>query len=338
MTTTLDKTYSSTGNQIIQDAYEHLRVKQKGQSLDADDQAQAERYLNNIIKDLQKDGLFLWKAQEAAVFFQPNRRTYQLGNQTTFVCAADDVPVVDNQVYATEGDWVATTLTADAAGAQAIINITSLLAYSGTTFNTSCTTSIKVGIVLDDSTIQWSTLTSIATLAITLTDNLTSAASSGNRVFLYLTHLDKPLKIEKDNVRVWQSSTVETPIFLKAWTDYNLLADKGSTSSLPVQIAYSPEIDTGTLAVWPISTSLNNVLLFRYMAGFDIFDGTATQDAPPEWTRTLGWMLAAELGSSKGVKLDRQSYLDNKAFALKEDLLDWDTDNSSLYLQPRQWG
>lgn len=333
MTTSLDKAYQSTGNQIIQDAYEHLRVKQKGQNLDADDQAQAERYLNNIIKDLQKEGLFLWKEQEAAVFFQPNRRTYQLGNQSTFVCAADDVPSINNQVYATEGDWVATTLTADAASAQADIDITSLTAYSGTTLNTTCS-GLNVGVVLDDGTIQWSTLSQISTLTITLADNLTGDAASGNRVFIYKTHLDKPLKILKDNVRIWESSTSEIPIFLQAYTDYNQLADKG-TVGFPVQIAYSPKIDTGELAVWPISQSINNVLLFRYMSAFDIFDGTATQDAPPEWTRTLGWLLAAELGSAKGVPLPRQQYIDIKAGSLKESLLDWDTDNSSLYLQPR---
>jgi hypothetical protein len=424
MTTTLDKTYSSTGNQIIQDAYEHLRVKQKGQALDSDDQAQAERYLNNIIKDLQKDGLFLWKEQEAAVFFEPSRRTYQLGNQSTFVCTADSTPSIDNRVYATEGDWVATTLSADATAAQAVVNITALSAYSGTTFNTTCnpnvimsfdagtneptigdaisggtsgatgtitaytlvsgtwagndavgtltvnnitgsfvnddlwtnttesetlatqngtaavvddTDYIKVGIVLDDGTIQWSTMTSISTLALTLIDDITSLASSGNRVYLYRDHLDKPLKILKDNARVWQSATSETPIYLQSFTDYNLLADKGSTG-FPVNISYSPKIDTGDLAIWPISDSLNNVLLFRYMAGFDIFDGTATQDAPPEWTRTLGWLLAAELGMAKGIPLPRQQYIDAKAGALKEDLLDWDMDSSSMYLQPRLWG
>jgi hypothetical protein len=336
MTTSLDKSLISNGNQIIQDAYEHIRVKQKGQALDADDQAQAERYLNLITKDLQKDGLHLWKEKEAALFFEPSRRTYKLGNQTTFVCAADDTPAIDNQVYATEGDWVATTLSADAAGAQADIVITSLSAYSGTTFNTSCT-DINVGVVLDDGTIQWAVLSSIATLTITLDANLSSAASSGNRVFLYQDHLDKPLKILKDNVRVWQSSTSEIPIQLQSWTDYNNLSNKGSTG-LPVQIAYKPELDTGELAVWPISSDINDVLLFRYQAPIDIFDGTADQDFPAEWTRTLGWLLAAELGQAKGVPLQRQQYLDMKAMALKEDLLDWDADNTSLYLQPRQWG
>jgi hypothetical protein len=80
MATSLDTTYLSTGNRIIQDAYEHLRIKQKGQNLDADDQAQAERYLNNIVKDWQKDGLHLWKEKEAAVFLESGRRTYTLGN------------------------------------------------------------------------------------------------------------------------------------------------------------------------------------------------------------------------------------------------------------------
>lgn len=337
MSTSLNTAYESTGNRIIQDAYEHLRVKQKGQNISADDQAKARRYLNSIIKSWQADGIHLWKDVEAAVFLESSRRVYPLGNQSNFRFAAADTPVENNPVYATQGDWVATTLTADALAAQADIAITSLTAYSGTTFNTG-STAIRVGVELNSGSIQWSTLSSIATLTITLADNLTGAASSGNQVFLCYTNYDlnKPLTIYKDNVRLWQTGDTEIPLYLLSYTDYNLLPEKLSTGT-PVQIAYQPKIDTGDLAVWPVASSVGDVLLFRCQAEIDIFSNSYTQDFPPEWIRALGWALASELGSSIGVPLQRQGYIDSRASALKEQVLDADQDNSSLFIYPRMW-
>jgi hypothetical protein len=336
MATSLDTTYLSTGNRIIQDAYEHLRIKQKGQNLDADDQAQAERYLNNIVKDWQKDGLHLWKEKEAAVFLESGRRTYTLGNQTNFRFDPTDSLTTNNPVKATQGDWVATTLTANALAAQPVIDVTALTGYSGTPFNTG-NTSINVAVEDNNGSLQWSTLASVSTLELTLADNLTVASDSGNRVFIYFEHLDKPLKILQDNVRLWEVSGNETPLYSLAFTDYNLLPDKGATG-VPVQVFYQPQIDTGELAIWPVSTDETRVILFRYMAEIEIFDASYTQDLPPEWIRALGWALASELGASKGVALPRQQALDMRASSLKEQVLEWDQDNSSLFLFPRTWG
>jgi hypothetical protein len=74
------------------------------------------------------------------------------------------------------------------------------------------------------------------------------------------------------------------------------------------------------------------------MAEIEIFDASYTQDLPPEWIRALGWALASELGASKGVALPRQQALDMRASSLKEQVLEWDQDNSSLFLFPRTWG
>jgi hypothetical protein len=287
--------------------------------------------LNNIIKDWQKEDLLLWKEKEAAVFLQPSRRVYTLGNQTNFVCAADDVPVADNTVYATSEDWVATTTTAAAAAGQAVINITSLTSYQGVPFNTSCTT--YVGVENEDGDLQWSTISSISTLQITLAANLTAAVESGASVYLYRTTLDKPLKILDDNVRLWQKGGTEIPVTLRSYTDYNNMPQK-NTSGTPVQCFYRPKVDTGELTLWPTSNTVDNVLIFRYMSEIDVFDGTATQDFPNEWIRALGWALASELAIDRGLPVQRQQQLDMRASSLKEDLLDWNQDNSPLFLQP----
>jgi len=335
MTTSRVTAYESTGDQIVEDAFQHIRVIQKGQSLDADDLATAKRFLNNIVKDFQKDGKHLWKEKEAAVFLEVNRRTYTLGNQENFACSAISIPVESNPVYATQGDWVATTTTAAAASGQPVIDITSLTAYSGTTFNTDCTT--YVGVENEDGDLQWTTLLSISTLELTLTDNLTAAVEEGAFVYLYRTPLDSPLKIMQDNVRLWQQENQEIPLYLLSYTDYNLMPDKNANGTV-VQISYSPKIDTGELAVWPTSDTVRNVLLFRYQSQLDIFDGSSTQDFPPEWIRTLGWVLASELGHAYGIPIQKQQMIDAKAASLKEQVLSWDMDNTSLFLQPRLWG
>jgi len=80
-------------------------------------------------------------------------------------------------------------------------------------------------------------------------------------------------------------------------------------------------------------------MLFRFQSPLNIFDSdTDTQDFPSEWIRPLEWALASELGPDYGIPLPRQYALDARAASLKDGVTDWDQDNSSLFLYPRQWG
>lgn len=337
MTTSNDTTLTSTGTEIIVKAYSHIRVKQKGQNLAADDVLFAEGILNDLLKSWQRDGLHLWKETEGAVFLEKSRRTYTLGNQNTLVLNPGDDAIAGNVVHATKEDWVPTTTTAAQTAGNNTIAITSLTGYSGTDFNTSGT--VNVGVKNVNGDLEWFTTTSIVTLTVTLSDNLAFDVDSGTSVFIYRTEMDKPLKIMQENVRLYQQegSRYELPLYLLSLTDYNLLPIKDE-SGTTVQAFYQPNIDNGTLTIWPTADNVSNVILFRYQAEFDIFDGTRTQDLPNEWIRPLTWALAAELGPSKGVPLPRQQQLDSRAYALKEEVLAWDQDNSSMFIQPRIWG
>ena len=335
MTTSHDPTFTNTGNQSVDGAYAHIRVTQKGQTLAADDRAFAEGLLNGILKSWQRDGLHLWKETEGAVFLEKGRRTYTLGNQNTLVLTPGDDAIAGNVVHATKEDWIPTTTTAAQTAGNNTVAITSLTAYSGETLNTTGT--LNVGVKNVNGDLEWFTTTSIVTLTVTLSGNLAFDVDSGASVFIYRTEMDKPLKLMQDNVRLWQEANYELPLYLLALTDYNLLPVKNETGTT-VQAFYQPNIDNGTLTIWPTADNVSNVILFRYQAEFDIFDGTRTQDLPNEWIRPLTWALAAELGPSKGVPLPRQQQLDSRAVSLKNEVMDWDQDNSSLFIQPRIWG
>jgi hypothetical protein len=344
MTTSSVTEYENTGATIVSKAFRHVRVSQKGQALQPDDAEFGLSALNDIVKSWQRDGLHLWKNKEAAVFLEPQRRTYTLGNQSTIGCDDDgcNADDIDGQmVYATSGDWVLTSLTAAATAGDSTVNIASLLSYAGVTYNTSC--EMNIGIENINGGINWYSIADVdlITLDVLIADVLLVDVAEDATVYIYRAadQLEKPLKIYQENVRLLQvNSQYELPISLMAWTDYNLLPQK-DVQGVPVQAFYEPKINNSELAVWPTAQDVNNVLLFRFGSPLQIFESdTDTQDFPSEWIRPLTWALASELGPSYGLPLPRQQALDARASSLKDAVEDWDQDNNSMFIYPRSWG
>lgn len=334
--------YEATGATIVKNAFRHIRVSQKGQPLRADDASFGLELLNGIVKSWQRDGLHLWKNKEAAVFLETGRRTYALGANAGIACDQDGCNADDiagQTVYATSGDWVNTTTTAAATTATDTISIASLTSYAGITYNTTC--AMNIGIENINGGMDWYSIAGVSGLDITLPINLVTDVPIDATVYIYRENdqLEKPLKIEMENVRLLQNSAnYELPIHLLAWTEYNLLPDK-SVTGVPVQAFYEPRINNTELAIWPTSATVENILLFRFQSPLNIFEeDTDTQDFPAEWIRPLEWALASELGPSYGVPLQRQGALDSRAASLKDAVTDWDQDNTSLFIQPRSWG
>lgn len=344
MTTSNVTEYESTGCSIVEKAFKHIRVTQKGQSLQADDSSYGLDLLNGIVKSWQRDGLHLWKDREAAVFLEPGRRTYTLGSPNNIACDEDGCKadeIAGAKIYATSGDWVLTTTTADYLAGVDTVNISSLISYAGIEYNTTC--AMNIGIVNTDNGIDWYTIADVDTdtLDILLANPLVSDVAENATVYIYREEdqLEKPLKIYQENIRLYQvDSRYELPLYLLSWTDYNLLPEK-NIKGVPVQAFYSPMIDNAEMAIWPTSQDYENIMLFRFQSPLNIFESdTDTQDFPSEWIRPLEWALASELGPSYGVPLPRQAALDNRAASLKDAVTDWDQDNTSLFLYPRQWG
>jgi hypothetical protein len=320
-----------TGDDIVAQAFGFIRVTQKGQTLDDDDERYGRELLNGIVKNWQRDGLHLWKDKEAALFLNVGQRYYDVSGTAQLTGAT---------TVATSGDWVSMTLTANAVATDMTITVESItpLGYSGQTFTIA--EFDRVGVVNNNGAIEWFVVSVDPTgSTITLDLPLTVDADSGNTVYVYRELATKPLKIYQENVRLWQGPTAyELPLYLLAYTEYNMLPQKNIQGTV-VQAFYSPEIDSSRITIWPTSDTSENVLLFRYQSPLEIFDTQAdTPDFPQEWQRPLAWALASELGPSYGIPAPRQAQIDARAASLYDSVLDWDQDNSSIFLQPRSWG
>lgn len=321
MTTSGITLFERTRDQIVEDAFIHTRVKQNGQPLTAEDEEIAQNFLNGIVKSWQKDGLHLWKDKEGALFFEKGRQRY----------------ILDSNTDATSGDWIQTPNTAAQTAGSSTITLTDIIGYNGVDFPLAI--GDRVGVVDTNDDLEWFKIDSFLGLTITLDGTLSADVDEGDSVFVYRTQLDKPLRLYQENIRLWQNSNnFELPLYLLAWSDYNLLPQKDTLGQV-VQCFYQPEINAGELAIWPVSDTQENVLLFRYQAPLEIFATAAeTQDFPSEWIRPLTWALASEIGMAFAVPPERQNMLDARAASFKEQVTEWDQDNASLYIYPRMWG
>ena len=136
-------------------------------------------------------------------------------------------------------------------------------------------------------------------------------------------------------MRLYQQSGNEQTIQLLDWSDYNNGLPNKTTPGTTVQVYYQPKLTTGTMAVWPPTDTVKDAVLFRYQAPIDIFDaGTEASDFPAEWIIALGWGLAAELALSYGTSESRIGYIEAKADEKKQEVLDWDQTNASIFLVP----
>jgi len=246
--------YESTGATIVKNAFKHIRVTQKGQPLNADDAQHGLDMLNGIVKSWQRDGMHLWKDEEAAVFLEQGRRTYSLGAANNIACDVDGCKadeIAGDKIYATSGDWVLTTTTSAYLAGEDSVNISSLTSYSGIEYNTAC--AMNIGIVYVSGGIDWYTIADVdtVTLDILLANPLVNDVAESATIYIYREQdqLEKPLKIYQENIRLYQvSSRYELPLYLLAWTDYNLLPEK-DIQGVPVQAFYAPKINNSELAI-----------------------------------------------------------------------------------------
>src|SRR6185295_4401225 len=114
----------------------------------------------------------IWTTQEAILFPAVSRNLYYVGSTTTDRVA---------------GPYVQTSLSADAASGASTITVDSVVGIA---------TTYIIGVLLDDGTMQWTTVNGAPSgSTVTLTATLTGAASDGNSVFAYQSVLVRPLKV-----------------------------------------------------------------------------------------------------------------------------------------------
>lgn len=309
MSTSGSTDFSLTRDDIIQAAALETGDIAEGETLGADTISTYGLRLNSWVKSLMANGAKLWAMRQATLFLAAGTAQYALGATGTH-CT---------------NTYVRTTLsTAEALGSTSL----GLTAFAG------MAASDNIGIVLDDGTIHWTTISGAPGAATTIAVGLASAASAGNAVFTYTTRIGRPQRIDTESA-YWRSSAgQDTPVMVVSRAEYAQLANKSSTGKV-VQAYYDPHLVNGQLYLWPAPDSATDVLQFWYERVLEDFDtGADEPDFAIEWGEALILGLAAKMARSAGMSLPERVELQaqaDRALAIAEG---YDRENVSVFFQP----
>ena len=309
MTTSNSSDFALTRDQIIQAAALETGDVAEGETLGPTTIDTFGLRLNSWVKSLMANGAKLWAMKQATLFLTVDTASYSLGATGTH-CT---------------NTYVQTTLsTAEALGSTSL----GLTAFAG------MSASDNIGIVLDDGTTHWTTISGAPGATTTIATGLASAAAAGNVVFTYTTKINRPQRIDGE-AAYWRSSAgQDTPVKLISRAEYAQLSNKSSSGKL-VQAFYDPQLINGQLYVWPTPDNAGDVLRFWYERILEDFDsGANTPDFAIEWGEALILGLAHRMAPSAGMTLAERQDLErraDKALAIAEG---YDRENVSLFFQP----
>ena len=292
--------YTCTGLNVITAALEDIQVVQSGETIGNDDQATALRTLNYMVKEWMgkptfAPGLKRWTRKWFYLFLRLNKNIYTLAQAGV---TGDDIACVDSYAH--------TTLSANAAAGQPVIATQAVTAYynwpTGVAGSYTSVNSDPIGVQLDGGDIQWSTIkTGGGTAAVTLNDNLTGTAASGNVVFTFplLNLADLPLDfltlVRRD------LNGIDYPMDkMQDVYEYEQISNKNITAT-PITWFYQKQRVIGQMLLSCFPSTKTDVL--RGVALYPIDDEDTTADTmafPQQWYGALEWGLAKKLAPKFG--------------------------------------
>lgn len=311
MATSSSVNFTMTRNQIVTDALMMIGALGEEEAIDNSTLEIADRQLNRLIKHFENQALHIWKRTEAVVFLQQGQRTYTLGSGSTD--------------HATE-TVNTTTISAGMALGATVISVSS---NSGININD------YIGIILDNGSLQWSTVTATATGTVTISNALTGSAALGNYIFTYTTNINKPLDVYQ--VRNYNfSSKNEYEIKKTSYEEYQALSNKDVQGSNPNQWVYSRQRTTGQLLIYPPPQNVITYARITYAKPLEDLDNPQDEsDVPVEWLDYLVAKLALRLAPTYG-KIGSNAYaqLQGNVKEMENEVLAFDNEKSSVKLQP----
>jgi hypothetical protein len=307
MTTSGSVDFSMNRDEIITAALENIGMHATGETIAAEDIVFCSKRLNMMVKAWMAQGIHLWAMKEATLFLSVGTQSYSLG--------ATGTHCTDTYVH--------TTLTADAASNATSIAITSASGMSA---------SDNIGIVLDDGTIHWTTISGTPGTTTTIASGIASAASSGAVVFAYTTKINRPQRIQSAYRR--DISNADIPVRMISREEYADLSNKLSSGKV-IQAYYDPQLTNGVLHVWPAPDIATDVVRFWYERILEDFDAvTDTPDFPIEWAEALVASLSHRIAPSYGVSLQERQLLLQDAQMKLDVALDYDREITPVLFQP----
>jgi len=186
-----------------------------------------------------------------------------------------------------------------------------------------------VGLVKDDTTIVWTTITSISgkTIGFATVDG---AAAVGNTVYIGGPVIGRPLEILEARRRAADGN--DTPLCIIGMDEYIGLNDKTSTGTVN-QIYLDPQHGNAKLYTWPACGDVKERIMMTTRRMISDFDSVAnTGELPPECLRSLVYNLALELAPEYKKEPDMQ--VRSIAIDSKRILKGMNKDKTSVYFGP----
>ena len=297
--------FSYNTNQLVASSMRLAGVLGVGETPTADDNTLVTEALNITLKAMQADGLKLSARKLLYLLPEKAKNKYTVGT--------------DHITYSYTKTAIKTA--AIAAATSIDVDATSGMAASD-----------YIGIELDDGTIHWTTVSSVTDSdTVVIASGLPSAAAIDNAVFFYRTKADRPLRL----IQAWlrDSSDNDIPITHVSQEEYYAISNKTSDGHIS-QIFYDPQL-TGVFYLWPETNDVTDVVGMIVQKPFDDMDtSTNTLDFPVEWTETIKYRLAACIGAEFQIPMKRLEYLTIQAEIMKQNLMAFDVENTSVFFSP----
>lgn len=311
MATSGSSDFNQTRNEIIHQAARKIKAVDSGGVMDASAVTDFTAALNAMVKLWAKTDIRVWTVTEATLFPVVSQARYALGGSTTDNCTNTH-------------DYQTTTLSAAEASGQTVLSVASVVDVA---------VSDKIGIVLDDGTIQWTTVASVQATTITVDTALTDSAAFGNHVFSYTKDITRPLKIVAIR-RYRYSSGASVPIILMPRLDYQDLTSK-EDDGIVNSAFYDAQLSSGQLSLWYRPEDVDELIRFTYHRPIEDFDAAGDDpDLPQEWILPLVFNLAVIMAPEYDVPQSQYNTIVSQAAAYLDAVMGADHDEGSIFFQP----
>lgn len=143
----------------------------------------------------------------------------------------------------------------------------------------------------------------------------------------------RPTRVFSGVIR--DSSNNDIPLNIISRTDYENFSSKSSTGKVS-SVYYDPQLSTGKLYVWPVSSvSTDSLVLTVDRPIYDVVADTETVDLPQEWIECLKHGLAWRLSKSYGLPKNERDEFKADYLLMRQELINYNTENdASTFIQP----
>jgi len=310
MATSGSTDFSVNRDELITLAMRNIGALETGESPTPEEYSDASQMLNMMLKTMQNDGLDLWLIKEAILIPEKGLERYTLG------------PTGDHCTY----DVNKTEMRVAGIASDVTLEVDS---------TTGMTVADNIGILQDDGTIHWTTISSITDSdTVVVATGLVSASAIDNHIYYYTNKIDRPHHVN-EVLRRDYDDRIDVPLIKMSRDEFNTLSDKDS-SGTPVNYWYDPQLTNAKMNIWNVADSdfaKNDVLVLWVKKPFDDMDaGTNDFECPQEWYMPIMYDLSLLLAPMHFLPTKERYEL--KVLATKYRDMAESPEDASIFLQP----